>query len=837
MRCSPPAPSSVRDLHREIDRLRRRLAEAEKMASTAGSPEPPHLILEEIVHLLCLLKTDGVITYANTAFCSCMGKTKPEILGKSLFGLLPRSDRKRFIMYMETLTPKRSVREFEYRTRPADGETRWYQWTLKALFDESGRPANYILAGSDITLLKGIEEDLIDALEKYATLFESTNDAIILLDRTRFIDCNTAALRIFRSSDKEGFLQSRFENLSIPGTQSGARVKAEIDRHLNRAIEAGMERFQWGFRRADGSVFPADIILSPFPLGSRKIIAAIIRDISELKDTEEALRRAHDDLEEKVRTRTRELVEANEALTCEIRERRKIENELKTSEERHRRISEELDVVLNGITDIIMLNDRGRNIIWANRASSEVSGLPPEEIRGRKCHEALWKRTDPCDKCPLTQAMKTGRHREGTMKTPDGSLWEITGYPVRDKRGSIRGSIGIVRNITDRKMIEEENQKRYKLDSLGTLAGGIAHDFNNILTVIMGNISFAKMLISSEDRLWGRLDDIEKASMRARELTSQLMTFSRGGSPRKKPVAADQLLRDTIHFSLQDSDITARFHTDGTLWRVNADEAQLGQVIGHIVQNAQEAMPQGGTVNVTTENWIAEEGSTLPLSGGRYVRISISDTGCGIEENILGSIFDPFFTTKKKRNGLGLATSYSIVRKHGGHLTAASTPGQGTTVTLFLPAAADTGRADATETQETYTGRGRILFMDDEAFIRDLAMSILSHLGYELTFAREGNEAIEAYRNALREGAGFDAVILDLTVVEGMGGKECIRELKKIDPHVRAIVSSGYSNDPIMADPMKYGFSALIAKPYNIQALSMVLKKTIEEKGNRCETS
>lgn len=836
MRCSPPTPSSVRDLHREISRLRRRLTEAEKKASSAESPEPPRLILEEILHLLCLLRPDGVIAYANTAFCSCLGKAKPEILGKSLFGLLPRSDRMRIMMYMGALTPKRPVREFEYRTRPTGGEARWYQWMLKALFDESGRPADYILAGSDITLLKGIEEDLIDALEKYATLFESTNDAIILLDRTRFIDCNAAALKTFCSGDKEGFLKSGFDNLAIPCLQGGARVKSEIDRHLGRALKTGMERFQWEFMRADGSVFPADIILSPFPLGSRKIIAAIIRDISELKNTEEALKRAHDDLEEKVRSRTRELVEANEALTGEIRERRKIENELKTSEGRHQRISEELDVVLNGITDIILLTDRGQNIIWANRTASEVSGLPPEDIRGRKCHEALWKRTAPCEKCPLAQAVKAGRHREGTMITPDGSLWEITGYPVRDERGSIRGAIGIARNITHRKMIEDEAQKRYRLDSLGMLAGGIAHDFNNILTVILGNVSFAKMLLSSEDRLWGRLDDIEKASMRARELTSQLTTFSRGGSPRKKPVAADQLLRDTIHFSLQDSDITARFHTGGDLWRVDADEAQLGQVIGHIVQNAQEAMPQGGTVSVAAENWLAQEGSSLPLSGGRYVKISVSDTGCGIEENILGSIFDPFFTTKQKRKGLGLAASYSIVRKHGGHITASSASGQGTTFTLYLPAAAEPGHKEFPEQQETHAGRGRILFMDDEAFIRDLAMSLLSHLGYEPTFAREGNEAIEAYRNALREGAGFDAVILDLTVVEGMGGKECIRELKKIDPHVRAIVSSGYSNDPIMADPGKYGFSALIAKPYNIQSLSTVLKKTIK-KGDRCETS
>ncbi|HPD22341.1 MAG TPA: PAS domain S-box protein [Desulfomonilia bacterium] len=829
MRCSPPTPPSVRDLHREISRLRRMLAETENKADISGKPDPVRLIFEEILHLLCLLRPDGVITYANPAFCTCLGKTKSETLGKSLFGLLPRNDRRRFMMYMESLTPMRPVREFEYRTFSADGEARWYQWTIKALFDESGRPVDYILAGSDITMLKGIEEDLIDALEKYATLFESTNDAIILLDSTRFIDCNTAALKIFRSRNKEEFLKGGFEILSFSDPQNGAQVKAEIDRHLELALKKGMERFQWTFRRTDGSVFPADIILSPFPLGNRKIIAAIIRDISDLKNTEEALKAAHSNLEKKVEIRTRELMEVNEALKGEIQERRKIENELKTSEEHHRRISEELDVVLNGITDIIMLNDKNLNIIWANKTASEISGLSPEAIRVRKCHEALWRRSSPCEECPLLQAMKTGRHREGTMKTPDGSLWEIAGYPVRDERGSIRGVIEIVRNITDRKIIEEETQKRYKLDSLGTLAGGIAHDFNNILTVIMGNVSFAKMLLSSEDRLWGRLDDIEKASMRARELTSQLMTFSRGGSPMKKPVAIDQLLRDTIHFSLQDSDVTARFHIDSGLWRVDADEAQMGQVIGHIIKNAQDAMPQGGSVNVAVENTLVEEG-TLPLSRGRYVKISISDTGCGIEESIMGSIFDPFFTTKKKRNGLGLATSYSIVRKHGGHIAASSVSGRGTTFTLYLPAAAEEGQGELPGPQETYAGKGRILFMDDEAFIRDLAMSLLSHLGYELTFAREGNEAIEAYKKALREGTGFDAVILDLTVVEGMGGKECIRELKKIDPHVRAIVSSGYSNDPIMADPGKYGFSGLIAKPYNIQSLSAVLKKIIEEK-------
>lgn len=418
------------------------------------------------------------------------------------------------------------------------------------------------------------------------------------------------------------------------------------------------------------------------------------------------------------------------------------------------------------------------------------------------------------------------------MKTSDGTLWEIMGYPVRDEHGSIRGAIAITRNITDRKAAEEEAQKRCKLDSLATLAGGIAHDFNNILTVIMGNVSFAKMLISNEDRIYGKLDDIERASLKAKELTSQLMTFSKGGMLQRKPVMVDQILRDTVHFTLEHSDITARFHIAEDLWRADADEVQLGQVIRNIVLNAKEAMPHGGAIVVEARNCSGENEKCLPIPGGNYVEISIRDTGSGIDESILGNIFDPFFTTKQKCSGLGLTTSYSIMKKHGGHICASSFPGNGATLTLYLPAAIHTGQEEEQprEFQEACTGSGRILFMDDEAFIRDLAMGILSHLGYELTFAREGSEAIEAYRMALEQGKRFDAVILDLTVAEGMGGKECIRELRKIDPDVRAIVSSGYTSDPIMTDPQRFGFSAFIAKPYNIQTLSTILKKTIGER-------
>jgi len=220
----------------------------------------------------------------------------------------------------------------------------------------------------------------------------------------------------------------------------------------------------------------------------------------------------------------------------------------------------------------------------------------------------------------------------------------------------------------------------------------------------------------------------------------------------------------------------------------------------------------------------------IPVAEGDYVRISIQDTGPGIEKKHIKKIFDPFFTTKNKGYGLGLATAYSIVKKHGGHITASSETGKGTNILIYLPAAPHKDEAGAADGKNIYAGKGRILFMDDEEFIRNLAESILAHLGYEVDFAREGREAIQKYRRSRENGDPFDLVILDLTVAKGMGGKKCIKELKKIDPEVRAIVSSGYSNDPVMASPRKYGFKAFITKPYNIQSLSAILQRTLSEK-------
>ncbi|MGC9323328.1 MAG: hybrid sensor histidine kinase/response regulator [Desulfomonilia bacterium] len=337
------------------------------------------------------------------------------------------------------------------------------------------------------------------------------------------------------------------------------------------------------------------------------------------------------------------------------------------------------------------------------------------------------------------------------------------------------------------------------------------------------------MLLDNSDKAYKRCIDIENASLKAKDLASQLLTFAKGGSPLKKKIPAEVFLRDTVTRSLIDTNVKAEFSLPDGLWSVEIDEVQITQVIGNIVANAVRSMPDGGVVMIRAENTVLPKKSSLPMTEGPYVKIAIEDSGSGMPSEHLEKIFDPFFTTKKQSYGLGLATSYSILQKHGGHITAALNPSRGITITFYLPASPGQEPEKKKRHQKSIHKKRSILFMDDEEFIRDLAQSIFTHLGYEVSFAKDGGEAIRQYQTAYRQGRPFDIVILDLEVNNGMGGRECIQELLKIDPHVKAIVSSGYSPDPIMSNPREYGFRDGIAKPYRIQDLSMILKKIIRE--------
>jgi PAS domain S-box-containing protein len=414
-----------------------------------------------------------------------------------------------------------------------------------------------------------------------------------------------------------------------------------------------------------------------------------------------------------------------------------------------------------------------------------------------------------------------------------------------------------------------------KLESLGILAGGIAHDFNNLLAVILGNISLLKMTSTSDPKTLSILERSEKASLRAKDLTHQLLTFAKGGAPIRKTVSADKIIREATEFALRGSNVGYKFSISDDLWQVEIDEGQINQAINNIVINANQAMPEGridpssrrpdsgGTIKVRGENVTVGPEDNLPLKTGQYVKISIEDKGVGIPDENLTKIFDPFFTTKPKGTGLGLTTAYSIIKKHEGHVTVESKVGAGTTVHIYLPIAQEqvpvcvpvcrcTGRQRTGRSEEIKakpeakiqvtkkglpvrdrTQTGKILVMDDEEDVRETISAVLNHYGYIVETACHGIETIERYKKAKAEGKPFDVVILDLTIKGGMGGKEAIKELLGIDPTIKAIVSSGYSNDPIMTDCKKYGFSSVVAKPYNIKDLINVLDEVLGRKSQK----
>jgi len=377
---------------------------------------------------------------------------------------------------------------------------------------------------------------------------------------------------------------------------------------------------------------------------------------------------------------------------------------------------------------------------------------------------------------------------------------------------------------------EEERLKIAKLESVGVLAGGIAHDFNNILTGIMGNISLARRGLESGEiaKASNRLVEAEKASLRAKDLTQQLLTFSSGGTPIKITTSIIGILEDSISLALRGSDVRCELSLPDDVWPVEADEGQIGQVISNLVLNADQAMPEGGTLNIGVRNTIIGKRTTLPLARGNYVQITIEDHGVGIPEEHLLRIFDPYFTTKQKGSGLGLSTVHSIIKKHGGHITIESKLGVGTTLQVYLPASMEPIPAvEEVAAEACVAGAGRVLVMDDEEVVRDLLRSELTGIGYEVELASVGAETIKKYANAKETGQPFAAVILDLTVPGGMGGKETIKKLLEIDPDVKAIVSSGYSTDPIMTDFVKYGFKGVVVKPYRTSELEQVLHKVI----------
>jgi PAS domain S-box-containing protein len=512
------------------------------------------------------------------------------------------------------------------------------------------------------------------------------------------------------------------------------------------------------------------------------------------------------------------------AIIRNITSRKKAEEALRESEEKYRTLIENINIGIYRTT-----GDPFGHFLQANPAMAKIFGYDTSEdflrIRISDLYRTARERMNFLEEISHKGFVK---ERELHMKKKDGAplVASCTAKVQYDSNGKIRWIDGVMEDITERKQREEEMLKTSKLESLGILAGGIAHDFNNILTAIFGNISLAKMMAEPESRVFYRLAEAEKASRRAQDLTRQLLTFSKGGAPIKKVASIAELLKDTARFVMSGSNIRRAFDISEDLWIVDIDAGQISQVIHNLVINAQQSMSQAGTIGIRAEN-VTVGGKTgeagLPLTDGNYIKISIQDQGSGIPEEHLDKIFDPYFTTKEKGSGLGLTTTYAIIKKHDGHIAIKSSVGVGTTFSIYLPASKGKVEPAGEPAEKPLAGKGKVLLMDDEQIIRDVGGSMLSYLGYDVDFAKDGDEAAEHVRKAKEAGEPFDAVIMDLTIPGGLGGAEAVRKILAIDPTVKAIASSGYSNDPIMADYNKYGFSAIVPKPYDVDELRNAL--------------
>lgn len=536
-------------------------------------------------------------------------------------------------------------------------------------------------------------------------------------------------------------------------------------------------------------------------------------------------------LEIRVTERTRDLVEVNKGLELEIQERTKAEKALAAEQER-------LAVTLRSIGDGVITTDINGNIVLINKIAEKLTGWNHEQAEGMPLtkvfhiiNEETGRRCDnPVDKV-LGSGMVINLANHTVLIAKNGSRLSIadSGAPIRDQENKIIGVVLVFRDVTDENKKEEELTKIRKLESVGLLAGGIAHDFNNILAAILGNINLALIYTESDDKAHPLLQEAEKASIRARHLTQQLLTFAKGGEPVKELADIKEVIHDSARFVLRGSNVRCNFHFENNLWSVEIDQGQMSQVIQNIIINANQAMPDGGAVEVSCSNINPEQSQGLGYLSKDYVKIAIQDSGIGIANSLLDKIFDPYFTTKQKGSGLGLAVSHSIINKHDGYIKAVSEQGVGTTFTLYLPAQKDqqlthTGKQ---ELRDEVAGQGKIIIMDDEEMVRIISQNMLAHFGYEVLQAKDGKEAISLFKEAQQTTAPVDLIIMDLTVPGGMGGREAVQEIHKIDPEAKVVVSSGYSNDPVMANHRDYGFLAAISKPFQLHELKTVVRRIL----------
>lgn len=500
---------------------------------------------------------------------------------------------------------------------------------------------------------------------------------------------------------------------------------------------------------------------------------------------------------------------------------------------------ERLAVTLQSIGDGVICTDTSGIITLFNKMAEELTGWKAEYSVGRQLNEVFQvldsQNRELCEN-PVQKVLNSGNivvlgnHSILINKNGRELIIADTAAPIRDQKSRIVGVVLVFRDETSKSQQEAEMLKASKLEAVGVLAGGIAHDFNNILTAILGNINIALFDSGLEDDTRSLLTEAEKASFRAKGLTQQLLTFSRGGEPVKETAALQDVIRESATFVLHGSKVDYRYQFCEELWPVSVDRGQISQVIQNMVLNARQAMPDGGIVMIHCKNIPSELDRPPSLGSGDYVKVEISDSGIGIPVNALDRIFDPYFSTKQEGSGLGLAICHSIVNKHDGQIFVESEPGKGTSFTIYLPASNKVNEGEVKKVVSNIPCRqAKILIMDDEGMVRKVARNMLARMGHTIVEAADGDEAIKLYNEAEKDEIPFDLILMDLTIPGQMGGKEAVKEILTINPEAKVICSSGYSTDPVLAHYREYGFCHAIAKPYQFQELNQVVADVLNQ--------
>ncbi len=761
---------------------------------------------------------DGRYAFVNAAFRRKFQYTRQDVAqGLSFFELVDEGDQEAVgRRYEDRLAGVEVPQTFLLHMIAKDG-SRTYCETSAAMIQYRGRPADLVII-RDITERQRTEEDLVakrrvlDALAGFSKQVLEPNLDSVLQNALNYIRGSVGAPRVsiaLRGEQGDGLRLIRVPDVEGP-LPTGIFVPAEGVPHsevirtrkpmYRPDIEADERRWELDRKLLAVGVRCAymvplvveDLCLGTLNCATHQVdgIAAADRQLLDLLASRLALA-----------IRNAQLFDAIRGNEAHVR------------------------ALLENSEDVIFVTDREGTVRWVSASAERLRGQSAEELLGTNAFEGVHSDDQAHLQGLLFELLahpKTVmrmecrvRHQDGSWRVQEGTMNNLLDDP------RVAGIVVNSRDVTERRALQQDVQRREKLESLGLLAGGLAHDFNNLLTVIYGSIGLAKRSLALDSVARLRLDVAENASQKAAEITRQLLAFARGGEPIKRTAAIEELAREAASLVFHGSNVRCEFDVPAPSWPAPVDVGQMSQVFHNLLINADQAMPDGGIVRVRIENVpsAGREGG-----GGARIRITIQDEGAGIDEADLPLIFDPYFTTKPSGSGLGLPTAHAIIKRHDGaiHLQSPGSAG-GTCFVIELPAEPEGVVVDEPKGGEPCRGHGRILVMDDDQMVQSVVGLMLAELGYEVAFVADGQQALDAYRRSSDEGQPFDAVILDLTVPGSMGGKIAVKRLLALDPTCVAIVSSGYSDDPVMARYREHGFVGVVHKPYTLHELGRTL--------------